>query len=130
MFDNNKDKDKEKKPDKPFWKQPKNYILIGLLVVVIIFLALAKADSVGTVGSLKYNEFFRDLENGYIEEVHYAVGSPFVEVHYKEGMCQEGIIDENTGELRELKIVDNQRIETVLNPNDEEFFKKISELFK
>lgn len=127
MFDNNKDKDKEKKPDKPFWKQPKNYILIGLLVVVIIFLALAKADSVGTVGSLKYNEFFRDLENGYIEEVHYAVGSPFVEVHYKEGMCQEGIIDENTGELRELKIVDNQRIETVLNPNDEEFFKKISE---
>lgn len=127
MFDNNKDKDKEKKSDKPFWKQPKNYILIGLLVVVIIFLALAKADSVGTVGSLKYNEFFRDLENGYIEEVHYAVGSPFVEVHYKEGMCQEGIIDENTGELRELKIVDNQRIETVLNPNDEEFFKKISE---
>jgi cell division protease FtsH len=127
MFDNNKDKDKEKKPDKPFWKQPKNYILIGLLVVVIIFLALAKADSVGTVGSLKYNEFFRDLENGYIEEVHYAIGSPFVEVHYKEGMCQEGIIDENTGELRELEIVDNQRIETVLNPNDEEFFKKISE---
>ena len=127
MFDNNKDKDKEKKSDKPFWKQPKNYILIGLLVVVIIFLALAKADSVGTVGSLKYNEFFRDLENGYIEEVHYAVGSPFVEVHYKEGMCQEGIIDENTGELRELKIVDNQRIETVLNPNDEDFFKKISE---
>lgn len=127
MFDNKKDKDKEKKSDKPFWKQPKNYILIGLLVVVIIFLALAKSDSVGTVGSLKYNEFFRDLENGYIEEVHYAVGSPFVEVHYKEGMCQEGIIDENTGELRELKIVDNQRIETVLNPNDEEFFKKISE---
>lgn len=127
MFDNNKDKDKEKKSDKPFWKQPKNYILIGLLVVVIIFLALAKADSVGTVGSLKYNEFFRDLENGYIEEVHYAIGSPFVEVHYKEGMCQEGIIDENTGELRDLEIVDNQRIETVLNPNDEEFFKKISE---
>lgn len=125
MFDKNSGK--EKKDDKPFWKEPKNYILIGLLVVIVIFLALAKSDSVGSVGSLKYNDFFRDLENGYIEEVHYSIGNPFVEVYYKEGMCQEGIVDEKTGELRELEIVDNQRIETVLNPNDEEFFKKISE---
>ena len=112
MFDKkNENSNEKKKDDRPFWKQPKNYIIIGVLLVVVIFLALAKSDSVGVTGSLKYNDFFRDLENGYIEEVYYTTGNPFVEVHYKEGMCQEGILDEKTGELRELTIVDNQRID-------------------
>ena len=68
-----------------------------------------------------------DLDAGYIDSVVYNRGDVFVKVVYKEGVAQDEVYDEKTGELRELEIVDNQRIETVLNPSDEDFFKTISE---
>lgn len=125
MFDKG-NRNKNNKNDKEFWKN--RYFIIGacFFLFVVIFISLSTSDSVGTKGSLSYNSFIEDLEKGYIDSVYFTKGSVFVEVHYKEGMCQENIIDEKTGELRELEIVNNQRIETVLNPDDEDFFKNVA----
>lgn len=121
-----KPEDNKKKDDKPFWKKPMTYILGGVLLVMIIFGALASSDIAGTKGSISYVDFQNDLSKGYIEEVAYTKGNHFVTVTYKEGVAQDDILDEKTGEVRELEIVDNRRIETVLNPDDEDFFKNIA----
>ena len=121
----NEDKDK-KKDDRPFWKKPITYILGGVFLFFLIFSVLLSSDMNGTVGSISYLEFQNDVRNGYIEAVSYTKGNHFVEVTYKEGVAQEDILDEKTGEVRELEIVDNHRIETVLNPDDEEFFKNLA----
>ena len=121
-----KPEENKKKDDKPFWKKPMTYILGGVLLVMIIFGALASSDIAGTKGSISYVDFQNDLSKGYIEEVAYTKGNHFVTVTYKEGVAQDDILDEKTGEVRELEIVDNRRIETVLNPDDEDFFKNIA----
>lgn len=121
-----KPEENKKKDDRPFWKKPMTYILGGVLLVMIIFGALASSDIAGTKGSISYVDFQNDLSKGYIEEVAYTKGNHFVTVTYKEGVAQDDILDEKTGEVRELEIVDNRRIETVLNPDDEDFFKNIA----
>ena len=121
-----KPEENKKKDDRPFWKKPMTYILGGVLLVMIIFGALASSDIAGTKGSISYVDFQNDLNKGYIEEVAYTKGNHFVTVTYKEGVAQDDILDEKTGEVRELEIVDNRRIETVLNPDDEDFFKNIA----
>lgn len=121
-----KPEENKKKDNKPFWKKPMTYILGGVLLVMIIFGALASSDIAGTKGSISYVDFQNDLSKGYIEEVAYTKGNHFVTVTYKEGVAQDDILDEKTGEVRELEIVDNRRIETVLNPDDEDFFKNIA----
>lgn len=122
---NKPEKDK-KKDDRPWWKRPITYIASGICLVFLIFCALLSSDMSGTTGSISYLDFMSDLEKGYIESVAYTKGNVFVEVTYKEGVAQEDILDEKTGEVRELEIVDNHRIETVLNPDDEDFFKTIA----
>ena len=121
-----KPEENKKKDDRPFWKKPITYILGGVLFVMIIFGALASSDIAGTKGSISYVDFQNDLSKGYIEEVAYTKGNHFVTVTYKEGVAQDDILDEKTGEVRELEIVDNHRIETVLNPDDDDFFKNIA----
>ncbi len=123
---NEKDNEKEKNDWQKFFKSPKNYIIIGIFLVVCLFLGLAQSDAKGESGTISYNTFMSDLKDGNIDKVEYSKGSVFVKVFYKEGVCQENIIDEKTGELKELEIVDNQRIEKVLNPDDEDFFKTIA----
>lgn len=121
-----KPEENKKKDNRPFWKKPITYILGGVLFVMIIFGALASSDIAGTKGSISYVDFQNDLSKGYIEEVAYTKGNHFVTVTYKEGVAQDDILDEKTGEVRELEIVDNHRIETVLNPDDDDFFKNIA----
>ena len=119
-------KDKDNKEKKPFYKSPKNLILIFVFLFLVITAVLLQSDKEGDMGTITYNEFKSDLTSGYIDSVQYTKGSAFVTVYYKEGMCQDGIIDNKTGEERELNIVDNQRVERVLNPDDEDFFKNIA----
>ena len=121
--ESNKDK---KKNDKPIWKRPITYVVGALLLIMVIFGALLSSDMSGSQGTISYVDFMSDLENGYIDSVSYTKGAVFVDVYYKEGVAQEDILDNETGEVRELKIVDNQRVEKVLNPDDKDFFKTIA----
>ena len=121
--ESNKDK---KKNDKPIWKRPITYVVGALLLIMVIFGALLSSDMSGSQGTISYVDFMSDLENGYIDSVSYTKGAVFVDVYYKEGVAQEDILDSETGEVRELKIVDNQRVEKVLNPDDKDFFKTIA----
>ena len=121
--ESNKDK---KKNDKPVWKRPITYVVGVLLLIMVIFGALLSSDMSGSQGTISYVDFMSDLENGYIDSVSYTKGAVFVDVYYKEGVAQEDILDSETGEVRELKIVDNQRVEKVLNPDDKDFFKTIA----
>lgn len=122
-----KESNDKKKNDKPWYKKTSSWILVGILIFLMIFSALIQADKQGNTGTLSYLDFMSDLENGYIDSVSYTAGSIFAEVYYKEGLCQEDILDEYTGEVRELTIINNQRVEKVLNPSDEDFFKTIAE---
>lgn len=120
--------DKKIKKNKKSKKNIRNTILgVSLLVIISMFLFLSYMDTVPTKGTISYLEFMSDLENKYIDEVRYTPGDVFATVVYKEGVAQEEIYDKDTNELRELKIIDNQRYEKVLNPGDDEFFKTISE---
>ena len=112
---------------KPWYKKPATYVVLGFFVFFLIFSILAQSDKEGSMGTLSYIDFMSDLENGYIDSVSYTQGSVFAEVYYKEGMCQDNVLDEYTGEEKELLIIDNKRVETVLNPSDEDFFKTIAE---
>lgn len=113
--------------DKKKMSKVSKYIAFGVFVIIVITCGLVMMDVTPQKGSLSYVDFMSDLDAGYIDSVVYNRGDVFVKVVYKEGVAQDEVYDEKTGELRELEIVDNQRIETVLNPSDEDFFKTISE---
>lgn len=113
--------------DKKKMSKVSKYIAFGVFVIIFITCGLVMMDATPQKGSLSYVDFMSDLDAGYIDSVVYNRGDVFVKVVYKEGVAQDEVYDEKTGELRELEIVDNQRIETVLNPSDEDFFKTISE---
>ena len=113
--------------DKKKMSKVSKYIAFGVFVIIVITCGLVMMDATPKKGSLSYVDFMSDLDAGYIDSVVYNRGDVFVKVVYKEGVAQDEVYDEKTGELRELEIVDNQRIETVLNPSDEDFFKTISE---
>ena len=113
--------------DKKKMSKVSKYIAFGVFVIIVITCGLVMMDATPQKGSLSYVDFMSDLDAGYIDSVVYNRGDVFVKVVYKEGVAQDEVYDEKTGELRELEIVDNQRIETVLNPSDEDFFKTISE---
>lgn len=120
------EQNKEKKPKKK--KSLGFKIVIGsLFVIVFMTIILMISDSTPQKGSLSYLDFMSDLDSGYIDNVVYTRGDVFVKVIYKEGIAQEEIFDKKTGEIKELEIIDNQRVETVLNPSDDDFFKVISE---
>lgn len=116
-----------KKPIKNPKKTIRTYVFVGLFVLFFITLLLSHADSVPKTGTISYNDFMADLDKGYIDTVLYTPGDIWAKVVYKEGVAQEEVYDEETGELRELEIEDNCRIEKVLNPGDDTFFKTISE---
>ena len=123
----NDDKKLGKKPIKNPKKTLRNYILGGIFVLFVITFLLSRADSVPQTGTITYNDFMTDLDKGYIDTVLYTPGDLWAKVIYKEGVAQEEVYDEETGELKELKIEDNCRVEKVLNPGDDEFFKTISQ---
>ena len=131
-LENNEDKGfnnnpKKPKNDKPFWKDKKKIgIFLGVFLVLFIVSALLVGDSEGDKGTMSYNEFWSAVDKGQIDKVEYNQGSIFVNVYFKEGVAQEEVYDEETGELRELEIVDGQRMEKVLNPGDDDFFKNIA----
>ena len=123
---NKNDKEKSKKGNEPFYKSKKGIALIICLLFLCVLSFCIQSDAKGESGTISYNAFMTDLKAGYIDSVEYINGSAFVYVKYKEGMCQENILDEKTGEVRKLEIKDNQRIEKVINPKDEDFFKTIA----
>lgn len=108
----------------------KNKRLIIFSVCMIIFMlissVLTSEDGLDK-GSLTYNEFMSEVDNGYIESVVYSSSSSLIKVIYKEGIAQEEIFDPETNELKELTIEENKRVETVINPSDEVFFKTVAE---
>lgn len=121
MHNLKKDNNNNKKRNK------KLIILVVCLFVFTMFSALLTAEDGLDKGSLSYNEFMSEIDNGYIEGVVYTSSSPLIKVIYKEGLAQEEVYDPTTNELKELTIEENKRIETVINPSDENFFKTIAE---
>ena len=118
----NKEEDKEKK------KKPNKFVVIGLCVLLFFMICastMMQGDNIKE-GSLSYKEFLSEVDNGYIDYVLYDSTSHLIEVTYKEGVCQEDYFDEETGEMKELTIVDNRRIETVINPSDDDFYKYLA----
>ena len=115
----NKEENKKKKPNK--------FIIIGLCALILIMMIITATMGGDTFqeGSLTYNEFQAEVKAGNIESVIEDSMSPLITVVYKEGVCQEEY-DEETNELKELNIVDNKRMETVINPNDEDFYKNLA----
>lgn len=109
-------------------KKPNKFVVIGLCVLLFLMVCVStmmQGDNIKE-GSLTYNEFMSEVENKNIDYVLYDSTSHLIEVTYKEGVCQEEYYDEETGELKELVIVDNRRIETVINPSDEDFYKYLA----
>ena len=117
----------EEDGDKPKKKKLNKWVIIGLSVLMFFTICVAASLSTETYqeGSLSYNEFMAELQAGNIESVIYDSMSPIITVTYKEGKCLEEY-DEETGELKELNIVDNKRVETVINPSDDDFFKTVA----
>ena len=121
----NKEEDKEKEEKK---KKPNKFVVIGLCVLLFLMICastMMQGDNIKE-GSLTYNEFMTEVENKNIDYVLYDSTSHLIEVTYKEGVCQEDYFDEETGEMKELTIVDNRRIETVINPSDDDFYKYLA----
>ena len=116
-----------KKEEENKKKKPNKWVIIGLsaLIFVMMMITAMMGGETYQEGSLTYNEFQAEVKAGNIESVIEDGLSPLITVVYKEGVCQEEF-DEETGELKELNIVDNQRIETVINPSDDDFYKNLA----
>ena len=116
-----------KKEEENKKKKPNKWVIIGLSVLIFVMMMITAMMGGETYqeGSLTYNEFQAEVKAGNIESVIEDGLSPLITVVYKEGVCQEEF-DEETGELKELNIVDNQRIETVINPSDKDFYKNLA----
>ena len=116
-----------KKEEENKKKKPNKWVIIGLSVLIFVMMMITAMMGGETYqeGSLTYNEFQAEVKAGNIESVIEDGLSPLITVVYKEGVCQEEF-DEETGELKELNIVDNQRIETVINPSDDDFYKNLA----
>ena len=116
-----------KKEEENKKKKPNKWIIIGLSVLIFVMMMITAMMGGETYqeGSLTYNEFQAEVKAGNIESVIEDGLSPLITVVYKEGVCQEEY-DEETGELKELNIVENKRIETVINPSDDDFYKNLA----
>ena len=116
-----------KKEEENKKKKPNKWVIIGLSVLIFVMMMITAMMGGETYqeGSLTYNEFQDEVKAHNIDSVIEDGLSPLITVVYKEGVCQEEF-DEETGELKELNIVDNQRIETVINPSDDDFYKNLA----
>lgn len=116
-----------KKEEENKKKKPNKWVIIGLSVLIFVMMMITAMMGGETYqeGSLTYNEFQDEVKAHNIDSVIEDGLSPLITVVYKEGVCQEEF-DEETGELKELNIVDNQRIETVINPSDKDFYKNLA----
>ena len=116
-----------KKEEENKKKKPNKWIIIGLSVLIFVMMMITAMMGGETYqeGSLTYNEFQAEVKAGNIESVIEDGLSPLITVVYKEGVCQEEY-DEETGELKELNIVEKKRIETVINPSDDDFYKNLA----
>ena len=116
-----------KKEEENKKKKPNKWVIIGLSVLIFVMMMITAMMGGETYqeGSLTYNKFQEEVKAGNIDSVIEDGLSPLITVVYKEGVCQEEF-DEETGELKELNIVDNQRIETVINPSDKDFYKNLA----
>ena len=117
-----------KKEEENKKKKPNKWVIIGLSVLIFVMMMITAMMGGETYqeGSLTYNKFQEEVKAGNIDSVIEDGLSPLITVVYKEGLCQEEEFDEETGELKELNIVDNQRIETVINPSDKDFYKNLA----
>ena len=117
-----------KKEEENKKKKPNKWVIIGLSVLIFVMMMITAMMGGETYheGSLTYNEFQDEVKAHNIDSVIEDGLSPLITVVYKEGLCQEEEFDEETGELKELNIVDNQRIETVINPSDDDFYKNLA----
>lgn len=117
-----------KKEEENKKKKPNKWVIIGLSVLIFVMMMITAMMGGETYqeGSLTYNEFQDEVKAHNIDSVIEDGLSPLITVVYKEGVCQEEEYDKETGELKELNIVDNQRIETVINPSDDDFYKNLA----